>query len=142
MATCTMCGRDFSSCHHGRAAQSKKGVRMSNTALDQSIRHWKHIARGEGASRGDDNCQLCFAHFDNGCKGCPVHTRTGRFCCHGTPFQSFIDASSLVTTVIREDARYDGYTARTSETKALAWDMVRFLQSLKDEETPPWAKPR
>ncbi len=92
-------------------------------ALDDSIRHWKEYAKGNGVLEGfpsGNNCALCRLSFfkSPACNGCPVMEKTGYAVCAGSPYSLAIDALKL------------GYTS--PEFMAAAQQMVDFLEDIKN----------
>lgn len=66
------------------------------TALKESIEKWEKRAAGEHSERANIlSCPLCVLYHedcrDDGkpCEGCPVLAKTGRDCCHGTPYYDY-----------------------------------------------------
>jgi len=89
-------------------------------ALDDSIRHWKEYAKGNGALEGFpaiNTCALCRLFFPT-CKHCPVKEKTGLVVCAGSPYSLAIDALKL------------GYTS--PEFMSAAQKMVDFLEDIKN----------
>ncbi len=92
-------------------------------ALNGSIKKWEKIVAGTGMDGGPLNCPLCQLFFWNtDCEGCPVMKRTGNWCCEGTPYDEWLDA----TTGLAEPPRL----------KAIARKELRFLRSLLPKKRP------
>lgn len=92
-------------------------------ALDDSIRHWKTYASGDGDLEGFPNsrsCSLCRLFFfkSPACNGCPIMKKTGFVVCAGSPYGLAIDALKL------------GYTS--PEFMSAAQKMVDFLEDIKN----------
>lgn len=92
-------------------------------ALDDSIRHWKEYAAGNGEKEGfptDESCSLCKLFFfkSPACKGCPISNKTKQSVCQGSPYELAIDTLKL------------GYTS--PEFMAAAQQMVDFLEDIKN----------
>jgi hypothetical protein len=64
-------------------------------ALHGSIIKWAKIVAGTGVNHGSTNCPLCKLFLDNDCKGCPVFIKTGLNSCIDTPYEDYIESSSL-----------------------------------------------
>ena len=94
-------------------------------ALEQSIEHWKRMAKGE---RNDhempsaDDCALCglFNKTNNPCKGCPVMKHTGQDSCEGTPYYAAHIA-------------WVRHGVDSDEFKKAAKKELKFLKGLRDD---------
>lgn len=62
-------------------------------ALRESIAHWERNVAAEtpeDVRLGAENCACCAAVYDNiesDCIGCPIHEKTGKSYCVGTPYE-------------------------------------------------------
>ena len=86
-------------------------------ALQASIAHWEQVVRDPKNTKvGEDSCALCARYSNLNCSGCPVHAKTGRLGCGGTPFGNFVCALRTGVT--------------TSNLRTFAQDELDFLKSL------------
>lgn len=58
--------------------------------------------RQEVADGGGSTCALCVANYQN-CPACPVHKHTGRYGCHGTPYDDWRTDPSLTNATAMRD---------------------------------------
>lgn len=83
-------------------------------ALKASIQHWDDNAQAETpgeASADADDCALCGLYLKRDCSGCPVAEKTGKECCHGSPYSA---AHSALCDW--DDGTGDGGTFRAAAT--------------------------
>ena len=69
--------------------------RRTGTALDGSIKHWLENVEAKCPSQiktGSAYCDLCHLFWSEGCRGCPVMTRTGVTKCYNSPFDAADEA--------------------------------------------------
>ena len=71
-------------------------------AIKGSIEKWDKISKREEEDYGSDNCPLCQLYSQQlpGCPACPVHKKTGKPQCDGTPYSDYREA-------LREESRME-----------------------------------
>lgn len=98
----------------------------TETALRESIEHWKRLSSGKlnkGEDIGPDHCSLCKLFWGNklrgvdDCNGCPVYARTNLKYCVATPFDA-ADTEAIISGITSDDF------------KKIANLELEFLQSL------------
>jgi hypothetical protein len=62
---------------------------IKSEALSESIEKWKSIVNKTGHDQGAINCRLCKIYYDDDCKECPVHIKTGKTECDNTPWEKW-----------------------------------------------------
>ncbi len=71
---------------------------------------------------GTRTCALCINWHSANCEGCPVRARTGRPCCHSTPFDVVCDADTDARLITADMCR-----AELEFLKSLRPDLARDL---------------
>ena len=119
----------------------------TKTALEASIKHWEeNVAAHPSEMRVyADDCALCQRFMrqrfnysaiggeNNRCRDdselCPVHAKTGKTMCRGTPWEAVLDAISV----------WSGHTgpeekAARAKVVRRAKKMLKFLEDLREPE--------
>jgi len=98
-------------------------------ALKKAIEKWEKIVAEKGKDRGSRNCALCWLFLKNECEGCPVHAKTGRRSCRGTPYAEWVRHHAEDHFSVFSKA----CVIECSKCKELAQKELEFLRSLLPE---------
>jgi hypothetical protein len=105
--------------------QSEKLTKLTKdiALLNQGILKWERLANNK--DNEEDNCPLCYeynkrsANSVSYCDGCPIKENTGQQCCNGSPYEAWLNYSTITI-----GAKYE------SKGKQLAKNMSEYLQEL------------
>lgn len=104
--------------------------KRTREALEASIKHWQDNVAAEthlDADTGWRSCDLCLLFYNSDCEGCPVHRKTGKDACKGSPYGKASDA--LYRWELGPDI-----AERKSAFRAAAQKELDFLISLRPVE--------
>lgn len=107
------------------------------TALQDAIKKWRQIERGEMLDMGPENCPLCWEFYASGCEGCPVMEQSGYSGCRNTPYDNeWVGVATSVTLPTDHGAAYCTRVMYAGSTAAVhaARAERKFLESLLPKE--------